>query len=61
MRILKPPEENDEEEEKVKTEKKIKRRIKKSVKKTNETPAQEEEDEFNVSLAKMEEEIKTKL
>ena len=30
-------------------------------KKTNETPTQEEEDEFNVSLAKMEEEIKPKI
>ena len=53
-------EENDE-EEKVKTEKKNKKNKEIEVKKTNETPAQEEEDEFNVSLAKMEEEIKPKI
>ncbi len=53
-------EENDE-EEKVKTEKKNKKNKEIEVKKTNEAPAQEEEDEFNVSLAKMEEEIKPKI
>ena len=51
--------EADEEKEKIKAEAKIKKN--KEEGKKNEAPAAEEEDEFNVSLAKMEEEIKPKI
>jgi RNA polymerase primary sigma factor len=51
---------SNEEKEKIKAEAKIKKN--KEEGKTNDTPAAaEEEDEFNVSLAKMEEEIKPKI
>src|SRR5210317_1145667 len=50
----------DEEEKKVKAEAKSKKN-KDEDKKDEETPAVEEEDEFNVSLAKMEEEIRPKI
>jgi RNA polymerase primary sigma factor len=50
----------DEEKEKIKAEAKIKKNKEEGIK--NETPAApEEEDEFNVSLAKMEEEIRPKI
>ena len=50
----------DEEKEKIKAEAKIKKN-KEEGKKNEVAPAAEEEDEFNVSLAKMEEEIKPKI
>ena len=53
----------ESEDEKIKTEKKDKKDKEKEIelKKTNQQPTVEEEDEFNVSLAKMEEEIKPKI
>ncbi len=53
--------EEEDGEEKIKVEKKNKKDKEIEAKKTNESPSQEEEDEFNVSLAKMEEEIKPKI
>jgi len=57
-------EEEEDGEDKIKVDKKNKKNKENKeieTKKTNETPTQEEEDEFNVSLAKMEEEIKPKI
>jgi len=51
----------EEGEDKVKADKKDKKIKDIDTKKSNEAPTQEEEDEFNVSLAKMEEEIKPKI
>ena len=50
---------SNDKKEKIKAEAKIKKNKEEGIK--NETPAAEEEDEFNVSLAKMEEEIKPKI
>ena len=52
-------EKSNDEKEKIKTEAKIKKNKEEGIK--NETPVAVEEDEFNVSLAKMEEEIKPKI